>query len=169
MNVVLQTVYQYYKQIPANICMTIGKSAFFSFTVTLCLERVSKEAVGGYTRPLIAMGVAVMAACIHALLTPIFNVYFGNDDQVKLHQEFIKCMIEVSLIKSIVCYATADEMNLQAQKISLISINFIKSLIHTVPSLVSWMDPLGASEIRDYLNDMGLDTPNGQNTTFIVV
>lgn len=167
-----QIAQDYYDQIPNNTLRTIGKSAFFSFCASVFIEGtgINKTlTMSLYDRPLMAAGLAAVAAFVHALLTPIFNALFENKREVRFLQEVIKHAIEVSIMRLCVYNVTAQKVNLLGENgFDFTSVNLLKSMCHIGPDFISLFDPITSLKISQFLDQWGINTPDGENTTFIV-
>lgn len=105
----------YYDNIPINTTSTICKSAIYSFTVSFILinhsyiiyDLTTKQALPlELARPFLSATVAGLASTIHALITPIFNCAFGNN-QVAYPKELIKYMVTIALTYHLTASYTA--------------------------------------------------------------
>lgn len=174
LNAIRQTCQDYYNQLPRDTARTVLQSAMFSFTAALLIVKGKsmKESMVDYTRPLIASGVAALAATIHALATPFFNTIFGNSDQVTFYQEAFKVIIVRTLTNLLVYYASARTLNFITSQflLELVSTNMVKSGAHLVPRAIDFLFNFNNYPAeRARLRSWGLDTPDGANTTYLVL
>lgn len=159
----------YYDQIPDDTFEKMAKSALYTFTATFLFSKRNPLEPYNLSRPLFAGGVAFLASFIYSITTPIFNMIFG-DDELLVHREFIKQVVNITLSSAIIGYFTAAKVSLIALPlVGSLSINLIKSIIDLCPIVVEkWFkDKPLAKEIRLLFKDWKIDAPAGTGSVFI--
>jgi len=172
-NVIQQRCLSYYNEIPVDTFPTIAKSAIFSFMISITRGELKLTSIEQYTRPLIAAGIAAVAALVHAILSPIFNTAFGNNNQITQYQEIMKSILVTGLTRVLLGYATnqrVDVMKTNWGAISFLSINLIKSAFYSIFQI---SDLLGYSHgetlnLAHIAHRWGMGSPDGSNSTYIV-
>lgn len=169
----------YYNDLPNDTFQTIGKSALFSFTVTLLLTnslRKLNDAPINFARPLVAAGVAVTASLIHALTTPIFNYIFG-DKETKIYREVLKYFINLSCTYLIFNRLTPYKTHAFALNVfQAWSLNFLKSICEVAPAIIDAVEshllqrqPIIGDVIRNIvLQPLGVKIEQDSNSTYFV-
>lgn len=166
----------YYNQLPENTGPSICKSALYSFTISLLA--VNKFAdFKSFRQPLLSAGIAAAAALVNALVTPLFNFIFGNNE-VGCLQEGFKLMVNALAVHQIL-YLTST-----VGKIKFVSQHFFKSpypvllssqlvkfgVCLSVPVLnwtIGWWDPARPQVIKQWFVERGVDFTTRSNAIFI--
>lgn len=141
----------YYDELPTDNLRNAGKSAVYSFALSLFFKseiflslnpRVS-ESIGPYNivQALFNAKVAALASLIYALTTPFFNKIFG-DNRIQLHREITKHIINQTLTFIAVSFFTTAKVNMLAIPVlCMISSNLIVSYAEASFSFMEWWNP----------------------------
>lgn len=100
LNVINQFCHNYYQEIPNGSLNTIAVSAASSFVVSAMFTSCIKpDQLLDLSRPLLATGVSIVAATIHALTIPMFNHCFNNPQNKGYSplQDFIQLFLSLSI------------------------------------------------------------------------
>ena len=162
----------YYHQLPENTGPSIGRSALYSFTISLLVVNFKS-----FRQPLISAGAAAAAALVHALATPFFNFVFGNNE-FRWYQEGFKLTIDALLVHQILHLTSGGS------KIKFLSKRILKSPFIFLPSThlvkiaadlsvpllnwtVGWWDPARAQGVKQWLVERDVDFTTRSNAIFI--
>lgn len=172
LDAIIEPVKNYYNELPDNTMYCVGRSAVFSFVVSVLLKRGSppeifQSSLEDFRRPLFASGCAAAASLIHGLMTPFFNRLFGDDDQNKVHREFITFIVDISLVKLSIL-TTSGNVGEVAAKIGFGSINWFKSLVFTFSNFCDWLIPV-PPYLTQYCHDWGLASDPNSSSTYLVL
>ncbi len=180
-NVIKNGCQFYYDNIPVNTVPTICKSAIYAFSVNLILVNSLFRPYNAVTgqphalelaRPVLSAAVCSLASLIHALITPIFHVAFG-DNQVTLPREFMKNLITLGCTYQLTTSIAAFKTYWAALSIfELGSLNFIGTWFkfattaftqHLIPPLFPMQNVI--DQCLDYV---GLLPRSGDNSVYFM-
>lgn len=158
----------YYNELPENTLYCVGSSTVFSFVASVILARGSplqiyQSTVSDFRHALFASGCAAAASLIHAFMTPIFNRFFGDDDQNKVQREFITFVVDVSLLKLSILSISSD-IGEVAVGIRFLSLNLLKSLAYNI---LYGIAPIAYR--TQYCHNLGLVTDPNSSSTYLVL
>ena len=142
----------YYQAMPNYSLRAVGRSAVFTFTASVIFSNIGGGPLN-FMRPATAASVAVLASTINALTTPFFNWIFENQDY-KIHQEFIRFIIDVTLIHHLISFATPFKVLTKKAGIGIGIHIFSQNMLLKAPlSALSWaLDIINGrgDELRDF-------------------
>ena len=158
----------YYNEMPKDTFHKVGRSALFSFTVTLIMANpiICKNPATDFSlklaQPLLTGCIAGTASLIHALTTPLFNAIFG-DNKVLLHREIVKWGVNVTCVYLLLDRISPIKTHLFFLTFqSTIPVNMIKTLFNLEFDFMDWVDQstgaTGAPNfLRNILRSIGID------------
>lgn len=149
----------YYDNIPVNTASTICKSTIYSFAVSFILinnsyifyDLATKQALPlDLARPFLSAAVAGLASTIHALITPIFNCAFGNN-QVTYPKELIKYLVTIGLTYHLTASYTAFKTYWSMVSIfEMFSLNCLGSFFKMMLKVQYFMNNSMINPIKSY-------------------
>lgn len=159
----------YYDNLPPDTFQTVCKSAAYSYTFSL-LWRLPSQWAGklNLALPLSLAGVAALASLIYALTTPIFNAMFG-DNEVYIHREWIKEMVNMTIRIGIVAYLTITKVNFVAAfDLGPPSFHLLTSTLKLAPDACDFIGlDFIADNLRSGLRFLHLYPEAGSNSIYL--
>lgn len=160
----------YYDQIPDDSLKTIAFSGVLSFVAEVFVITLSSPTnqTPNLTRSAFAFSIAVVAASIHAITTPIFNYLFDNPKhEFNGYQEYIQILVDITLTHVLINHTTSinliTAMNLQNGNFIILPSNILKSSTDIGLRLLNLLDPTVSADLRHMIEDIGMDF--NSNTT----
>lgn len=90
----------YYNQIPSNSLKAMGLSAVCTFTVHVAFLNGRNIEVSDLSRAAVFSGIAALATATQAVITPIFNYLFSNDEKkYNPYQELVQLTCSEALTR----------------------------------------------------------------------
>ena len=171
----IQSVQDYYNEIPDNTMVCVGTSAVFSFVVAIIthkgtsIAKVFQSSLEDFRRPLFAATCAAMASLIHGLMTPFFNRIFGDNDQNKILREVFKWWFDVSLLKLSLLTVVGDVEEISA-RITFVAIGFFRAAMALSSDFADlFVPPTPTSpSLKPFFQRWGLLDPNSSNSYLAV-
>lgn len=192
MNAINQIGQDYYNRLPLNIAPTVCRSAIYTFGVSFLLYSLPSVIVPGapihIARPLLATTAATLACTIYALVTPLFDLAFNNN-QVTVHHNLLKHIITVGITYSLTCFIPAFKTYwLTISALELIPLNYVSEIIcHLMgeidKSVNIFNNLIGAmffggvpyqrsqleAEVRNFVTNLGINFQNGENVVYYML
>jgi hypothetical protein len=132
----------YWDNIPDDTVITVGQSALYTFAICLIFRNPTYFSHTGTTdlNPAFkAAGIAACASLVHALVTPIFNYLFG-DNEILPHREYLKRLTVVIIVILSVQYATTSKINLVVKDFfRLFPLSLVPSTLRVVGAIVDYL------------------------------
>lgn len=171
LDAIIEPFQNYYKELPDNTWTCVGRSAMFSFVASVVLARgnmpkIFQSSFEEFRYPLFAATCAAVASLIHGLMTPLFNRLFGDDDQNQYHREFIKMVIDISLLK-FALLASSGYVEELALRVKMISLNWIKASVALSCDIFDFVQ-VPTQTVRQWFLRYGcISEPNSSSTYFV--
>lgn len=169
---IYQSLQNYYDEIPSNTAYCVGRSALFTFTVSVIFSGPTNQSLielpsSTFQKPLQLAAYAALASFIHAIATPLFHIIFPDRDQNHFLREGLKSIVDLSLARIILLptgWAQNEELSF-----GIVCSNLFTSVTHIFDLAFAAIDPIFANDVAYYQNYLGLTTPPDTSATYLIV